>query len=150
MKYDLDYQGATEILEDRLSTGIQPKTGDLLENSYLPEFNQDILEEAERLNAVLPLIKWEVDNNDLSEAMSDELYLYYEDLLKGSVTDNIGTVGEILLRDGRFGQTAGMGVVHSDEMVGLSRGNTGVGKSESTNRANPLVHNGFARFSLCQ
>ena len=45
--------------------------------------NQDILEEAERLNAVLPLIKWEVDNNDLSEAMSDELYLYYEDLLKG-------------------------------------------------------------------
>ena len=41
------------------------------------------LEEAERLNAVLPLIKWEVDNNDLSEAMSDELYLYYEDLLKG-------------------------------------------------------------------
>lgn len=83
MKYELDYQGATEILEDRLSTGIQPKTGDLLENSYLTEFDQDIFEEAERLNAVLPLIKWEVDNNDLSEAMSDELYLYYEDLLKG-------------------------------------------------------------------
>ena len=150
MKYDLDYQGATEILEDRLSTGIQPKTGDLLENSYLPEFDQDTLKEAECLNAVLPLIKWEVDNNDLSEAMSDELYLYYEDLLKGPVTDNIGTVGEILLCNGRFGQTAGMGVVHSDEMVGLSRGNTGVGKSEGTNRANPLVHNGFARFSLCQ
>lgn len=150
MKYDLDYQWAKNFLESRLSTGIQPKTGDLLENSYLTEFDQDILEEAERLNAVLPLIKWEVDNNDLSEAMNDELYLYYEDLLKGSVTDNIGTVGEILLRDGRFGQTTGMGVVHSDEMVGLSRGNTGVGKSEGTNRANPLVHNGFARFSLCQ
>jgi len=58
MKYDLDYQGATEIFESRLRTGIQPKTGDLLENSYLPEFNQDILEEAERLNAALPLIKW--------------------------------------------------------------------------------------------
>lgn len=115
MKYDLDYQGAAEILESRVITGIPPITGRLLENSYLPEFNQDILEEAERLNAVLPLIKWEVDNNDLSEAMNDELYLYYEDLLKGSVTDNIGTVGEILLRDGRFGQTAGMGVVHSDE-----------------------------------
>ena len=114
MKYDLDYQGATEILEDRLSTGIQPKTGDLLENSYLPEFDQDILKEAERLNAVLPLIKWEVDNNDLSEAMNDELYLYYEDLLKGSVTDNIGTVGTILLCDGRFGQEARLEVVHSD------------------------------------
>ncbi len=83
MKYDLDYQWAKNFLESRLSTGIQPKTGDLLENSYLTEFDQDILEEAERLNAALPLIKWEVDNNDLSEAMSDELYLYYEDLLKG-------------------------------------------------------------------
>lgn len=91
MKYELDYQGATEILEDRLSTGIQPKTGDLLENSYLTEFDQDILEEAERLNAVLPLIKWEVDNNDLSEAMSDELYLYYEDLLKGDASTEYWT-----------------------------------------------------------
>ena len=107
MKYDLDYQGATEILEDRLSTGIQPKTGDLLENSYLPEFDQDTLKEAECLNAVLPLIKWEVDNNDLSEAMSDELYLYYEDLLKGSVTDNIGTVGAILLCDAGAGEKMG-------------------------------------------
>ena len=150
MKYDLDYQGAAEILESRVITSIPSITGRLLENSYLPEFDQDTLKEAECLNAVLPLIKWEVDNNDLSEAMNDELYLYEEDLLKGSVTDNIGTVGEILLRDGRFGQTTGMGVVHSDEMVGLSRGNTGVGKSEGTNRANPLVHNGFARFSLCQ
>lgn len=83
MKYDLDYQWAKNFLESRVSTGTPPITGSLLENSYLPEFNQDILEEAERLNAVLPLIKWEVDNNDLSEAMSDELYLYYEDLLKG-------------------------------------------------------------------
>lgn len=30
--------------------------------------DQYILKEAERLNAVLPLIKWEVDNNDLSES----------------------------------------------------------------------------------
>ena len=71
MKYDLDYQGAAEILESRVITSIPPITGRLLENSYLPEFDQDILKEAERLNAVLPLIKWEVDNNDLSEAMND-------------------------------------------------------------------------------
>lgn len=103
MKYDLDYQGATEILESRVITSIPPITGRLLENSYLPEFNQDTLKEAECLNAVLPLIKWEVDNNDLSEAMSDELYLYYEDLLKGPVADSIDTVGEILLRNGRSG-----------------------------------------------
>lgn len=46
MKYDLDYQGAAEILESRVITGIPPITGRLLENSYLPEFNQDILKEA--------------------------------------------------------------------------------------------------------
>ena len=83
MKYELDYQWAKNFLESRIRTNVPPITGRFLENSYLPEFNQDILKEAERLNAVLPLIKWEVDNNDLSEAMSDELYLYYEDLLKG-------------------------------------------------------------------
>ena len=32
----------------------------------------------------------------------------------GTVTDNIGTVGTILLCDGRFGQEAGLEVVHSD------------------------------------
>jgi len=38
------------------------------------------------------------------------------------VADIIDTVGEILLRDGRFGQTAGMGVVHSDGCEGRNRG----------------------------
>lgn len=41
------------------------------------------------------------------------------------VTDNIGTVGEILLCDGRFGQTARVEVVHSDEGTSLDRGNPG-------------------------
>ena len=35
MKYDLDYQGATEIFESRVITSIPPITGRLLENSYL-------------------------------------------------------------------------------------------------------------------
>ncbi len=71
------------FLESRLSTGIQPKTGGFARKLISYRIRSGYLEEAERLNAVLPLIKWEVDNNDLSEAMSDELYLYYEDLLKG-------------------------------------------------------------------
>ena len=32
------------------------------------------------------------------------------------VTDNIGTVGGVLLRDGRFGQTARVEIVHNDEI----------------------------------
>ena len=43
MKYDLDYQGAAEILESRVITSIPSITGRLLENSYLPEFDQDTL-----------------------------------------------------------------------------------------------------------
>ncbi len=83
MKYDLSYSWAKDVFNDSIESYRSPLCARLFENSYLTEFNQDILKEAERLNAVLPLIKWEVDNNDLSEAMSDELYLYYEDLLKG-------------------------------------------------------------------
>ena len=59
------------------------------------------------------------------------------------VTDNIGTVGTILLRHERFSQTAGMGVVHSDEMVGLSRGNTEEGETEGKRRT--VVDAGIVR-----
>ena len=38
------------------------------------------------------------------------------------VTDNIGTVGEILLRNGRFGETERVGVVHNDENESGDRG----------------------------
>lgn len=83
MKYDFNYMEMKEFFDGRLKTGIQPKTSEMLESSYLSGFNENVLEEAERLNVLLPLIKWEVDNNKLTEFMSDELYLYYEDLLKG-------------------------------------------------------------------
>ena len=83
MKYDFDYLGTKELFDDCLKTCWEFKSGSYLEDCYLPEFKESSLAEDERLNVLLPLIKWEVDNNDLSEAMSDELYLYYEDLLKG-------------------------------------------------------------------
>ena len=83
MKYDLDYLGTKELFDDCLKACWKFRSGSYLEDCYLPEFKESSLAEAELLNVLLPLIKWEVDNNDLSEAMSDELYLYYEDLLKG-------------------------------------------------------------------
>ena len=114
MKYDFDYLGTKELFDDCLKTCWEFKSGSYLEDCYLPEFKESSLAEAERLNVLLPLIKWEVDNNDLSEAMSDEFYLYYEDLLKGSVTDNIGTVGEILLRHAGSVKKMGGWIVHSN------------------------------------
>ena len=81
MTCDISYSDAREMLQTYNDS--EDDTGEVLEHSYLFQFDESILTEAERLNVVLPLIKWEVDNNDLSRAMSDELYLYYEDLLKG-------------------------------------------------------------------
>ena len=81
MTCDISYSDAREMLQTYNDS--EDDTGGVLEHSYLFQFDESILTEAERLNVVLPLIKWEVDNDDLTEAMSDELYLYYEDLLKG-------------------------------------------------------------------
>ena len=81
MTCDISYSDAREMLQTYNDS--EDDTGKVLEHSYLFQFDESILTEAERLNVVLPLIKWEVDNDDLTEAMSDELYLYYEDLLKG-------------------------------------------------------------------
>lgn len=81
MTCDISYLDACEML--RVYNDSEDDTGDILEHSYLFQFDESVLTEGERLNVVLPLIKWEIDHNDLTEAMSDELYLYYEDLLKG-------------------------------------------------------------------
>lgn len=81
MKSDISYLDACEML--RTYNDSEDDTGDILEHSYLYQFDESVLTEGERLNVALALIKWEVDNNDLTEVMSDELYLYYEDLLKG-------------------------------------------------------------------
>lgn len=81
MTCDISYLDACEMLQ--VYNDSEDDTGYILEHSYLFQFNESVLTEGERLNVVLPLIKWEIDHNDLTEAMSDELYLYYEDLLKG-------------------------------------------------------------------
>lgn len=61
-------------------------TGEILEHSYLFQFDESVLTEAERLNVILPLIKWEVDNNELTEALSDDcifiMKIYSRDALR--------------------------------------------------------------------
>lgn len=81
MSCDISYIDACEMLHTYNDS--EDDTVEILEHSYLFQFDESVLTEAERLNVILPLIKWEVDNNELTEALSDELYLYYEDLLKG-------------------------------------------------------------------
>ncbi len=56
---------------------------------WLYQIDESMLEEGERLNVILGVIKWEVAHNCLSDWMEDELYLYYEDLVKGRLDEVI-------------------------------------------------------------
>ena len=93
MKYDIDYEGAQELFDESFSdytrAGIQPKTGPEVENMQTGDTNEDGLHEAERLNMLLPVMKWEIENNQLTEWIRDEIYQYYEDIQKRGFGDVI-------------------------------------------------------------
>ena len=82
MTYDITYKGMTDIFLERARLS-KFSTGEQADTSWLSEFNENQLEEAERLNVILPLIKWCVENDLLTEELEDELYLYYEDYTCG-------------------------------------------------------------------
>ena len=86
MKYGITYNGITEPFLSWMRTSDNPSAG--VAEEWLCQFDESILEEGERLNVILGVIKWEVEHNCLSEECSDELYLYYEDLVKGRL-DNV-------------------------------------------------------------
>ncbi len=84
MIYDITYEEMSDIFLGRMKTD-KPQTGEKAANSWLPEFDESTLEEAERLNVILPLIKWCVEHNCLTNALQDELFLYYEDYTSGKL-----------------------------------------------------------------
>lgn len=96
MRYDLTYRGSTEMLQDYMKfeqerclrrAKIEPSYKDVVADSWLSDFDESILEEAERLNAILPLIKWCVEYDMMTENLSGELALYYKDYTTGKLDD---------------------------------------------------------------
>ena len=96
MEYNLTYKGTTEMLEHQMKfdqeycihrAKLDPTYKDMLANSWLSEFDESILEEAERLNAILPLIKWCVQYNMMTYNLEGELALYYKDYTQGKLDD---------------------------------------------------------------
>lgn len=87
MTYDITYKDMEEIFLSRMRLD-SPATGERAANSWLPEFDENKLQEAERLNVILPLIKWCVERDLLTDELKDELDLYYEDYTNG-VLDGI-------------------------------------------------------------
>ena len=85
MTYDITYRGISEAFLDRVRA--DKETTGKGAQEWLFEFDESSLAEAERLNVILPIIKWEIENNCLTEELEDELYLYYEDFVGGKLDD---------------------------------------------------------------
>lgn len=86
MTYKIKYKDMEDIFLSRMRLD-NPKTGATAASLWLPEFDEAQLQEAERLNVILPLIKWCVDRDLLTDELKDELDLYYEDYTNGALDD---------------------------------------------------------------
>ena len=93
MKYGVDYEWAQEIFDKRLKDcekrGKPPRTGGDAELMQIWDTNENNLHEAERLNMLLPVMKWEIENDKLTDWLKEEIYLYYEDIYLGNFDDVI-------------------------------------------------------------
>ena len=76
MKYDLDYEGMKEMFDD-LNKKRNDLTGKRVHCNWLSEFNENILNEAERLNVILQVMRWQTEHNDVTEWMKSEMRWYY-------------------------------------------------------------------------
>lgn len=84
MTYEITYKDMTDIFLQRMNID-KPTTGKMAASLWLYEFDEGHLHEAERLNVILPLIKWCVQHDTLTDELRDELYLYYEDYTNGAL-----------------------------------------------------------------
>ena len=94
MEYDLTYSGSTKMLLNRMKfdqvyflhrAKLDPNYKEVVAGSWLSEFDESALEEAERLNAILPLIKWCVQYDMMTYNLEGELALYYKDYTEGKL-----------------------------------------------------------------
>ena len=88
MKYDLDYEGVKEIFEDRFNKK-KFLTGEYVRYGWLPEFDESILEEGERLNVLLPLMQWQTEHNDVTEEIEGEMGWYYDAFINNNFEEEI-------------------------------------------------------------
>ena len=76
MKYDFDYIGTQEMFDDLMKKR-NNLTGESVQCEWLSNFNENILEEAERLNVVLQVMRWQTEHNDVTEEIKGEIDWYY-------------------------------------------------------------------------
>ena len=89
VNYDISYEESKDAMLSRIQVSKITEGADL-EATWLPEHDENVLAEAERLNVLLPMFEWEIENDTLTPALKDELYLYYEDLMEGRLNGILG------------------------------------------------------------
>ena len=80
-----------EVCKTDLEEYIIPETKNHpgIAKNWMYEFDDSEITETERLNIVLAVTKWEIEHDFVSEEISDELYLYYEQYVNGELDDVI-------------------------------------------------------------
>lgn len=89
MIYEDNYMVCKE-LDFALLERRKPRNGTQVQNWLLDDTDDSTLSERERLIVILPAIVYEVEHDMLTEELSDELYLYYEDMKAGRLDGILG------------------------------------------------------------
>ena len=94
--YEIIYRESTEFFQNFIEpiqtsflqkANMNPIYKYSVANAWLGDCDDSQLQEAERLNMLLPLLKWSVEHDMMTDILEDELYLYYEDYRSGKLND---------------------------------------------------------------
>ena len=72
VNYDISYEESKDAMLSRIQVSKITEGADL-EATWLPEHDENVLAEAERLNVLLPMFEWEIENDTLTPELKDEL-----------------------------------------------------------------------------
>ena len=75
MRYDFDYIGTKEMFDDEIKIR-DDLTGESIQYGWLPNFDENILNEAERLNVILQVMQWQTEHNDVTKEIKGEMGWY--------------------------------------------------------------------------
>ena len=68
---------------------VMPLHGEEAQHYWIEKFSKKAFEGIDRLNLLLPLIKFQVEHDMLTEWMREELQLYFEDYAAGRLTEQL-------------------------------------------------------------
>ena len=96
--YDLDYKSTTEMFLERMRCD-NPKDGEDAAGFWLYEFDENRMYEAERLNVILPVIKYCTEREMLTDMLKDELDWYYNEYQEGRLDFLAPAEADVVLKD---------------------------------------------------